>query len=360
MDRRTFLQAASATVALSRSGQLFGESGRRILILGGTGFLGPQVVRAALAGGHEVTLFNRGKTNPDIFPDLEKLRGDRDGGLDALKGRRWDAVVDTSGYVPRIVAQSADLLADSVDRYLFVSTISVYASLASADVNEDAPVGVLDDPTVEKVDGETYGPLKALCEQAVRDRYAERATIVRPGLIVGPGDRSDRFTYWPVRIARGGDVLAPGDGSDPVQFIDVRDLGDWMVRCLEAGTSGTFNANGPPNEYTMRSMLETCIEVARSDARLVWAPRTFLEEQGVEPWGDMPVWVPAGSDFTGAASTDISRAVAAGLTSLPMKDSIAATLEWFRETRGLEDKLRAGMSSEREQALIGMLTAPAG
>ena len=360
MNRRKFLQAASATLALSQSGRLFGETAARILILGGTGFLGPQVVRAASAGGHEVTLFNRGKTNPDLFPDLESLMGDRDGGLSALKGRRWDAVVDTSGYVPRVVDQSAALLADHVDRYLFVSTISVYASLASTNIDEDEPVGVLEDPTVETIDGETYGPLKALCEQVVRDRYGERATIVRPGLIVGPGDPTDRFTYWPVRVARGSDVLAPGDGKDPVQFIDVRDLGEWMVRCLENGTSGTLNANGPQNQLTMRSMIEACKDVSGSDARLVWAPRAFLEEQGVAPWSDMPVWVPAGSDFVGAASTNIERAVAAGLTNRPLKDSIAATLDWFREARDPSAPLRAGLSGEREQALLKLLAAPAG
>ena len=355
MNRRDFIRASAATMAAASWGPALGAGGKKVLILGGTAFLGPQIVKAAQAQGHEVTLFNRGRTNPGQFPDLEQLRGDRDGDLDALKGRRWDAVVDTSGYLPRIVDQSATLLADQVDRYLFISTISVYASLAATGIDEDAPVGTLEDPTVETIDGETYGPLKALCEDVVRKRYADRATILRPGLIVGPGDRTDRFTYWPVRLARGGDVLAPGDGRDPVQVIDVRDLGEWTVHCLEAGTAGTLNANGPPGEADMRRLIETCRDVANSDARLVWAPRAFLDAQGVEPWSDMPVWVPAGGEFAGAAAVSIERAVAAGLRHRTLADSVAATLAWYRSERGIEDPLRAGLSPERERELLALL-----
>jgi 2'-hydroxyisoflavone reductase len=355
MKRRGFLKSAAATVAAAASGPLLGQGGQRILILGGTAFLGPQIVRFALARGHEVTLFNRGRTNPDLFPELERLRGDRDGDLAALRGRQWDAVVDTSGYLPRVVAQSVDLLADSVERYLFVSTISVYASLAEAGIDESAPVGQLPDPTVETIDGETYGPLKALCEEVVRERFGERATILRPGLIVGPGDRTDRFTYWPVRVARGGDVLAPGDGTDPVQVIDVRDLGEWTVHCLEAGVAGTYNADGPPGELDMRSVLAQCLRAADGDARLRWAPTAFLESQGVEPWSDLPLWVPAGSEFAGAAEVNVDRALAAGLRSRPLADTVEATLAWFIAERGLQDPLRAGMSAERERELLELL-----
>jgi 2'-hydroxyisoflavone reductase len=360
MKRRSFLKASAATVAAAACNPLLGRDGQRILILGGTAFLGPWVVRAAQARGHEVTLFNRGRTNPALFPELEKLRGDRDGDLDALRGRRWDAVVDTSGYLPRVVAQSAELLADSVDRYLFVSTISVYASLAATGIDESAPVGELADPKVETIDGETYGPLKALCEQVVRERYGDRATVVRPGLIVGPGDRTDRFTYWPVRIARGGDVLAPGDGTDPVQVIDVRDLGEWTVHCLEAGVAGIYNASGPAGRLDMRATLEACRAAAGAAARLVWAPASFLEAQGVEPWSDLPLWVPAGSDFAGAASVDVDRAVAAGLATRPLAETIAATLAWYRAERGIDDPLRAGISPERERELLAVLTRSAG
>jgi 2'-hydroxyisoflavone reductase len=189
----------------------------------------------------------------------------------------------------------------------------------------------------------------------VRDRYGDRATILRPGLIVGPGDRTDRFTYWPVRLARGGDVLAPGDGGDPVQVIDVRDLGEWTVSCLETGVAGTFNVNGPPGRVDMRRLLETCREVADSDARLRWAPRAFLDEHGVQPWSDMPVWVPAGGDFAGAASVSIERALAAGLTHRSLADTAAATLDWFRAERGLDDPLRAGLAPERERELLSLL-----
>ena len=359
MNRRKFLAASAATLALAGSRGAFAVDRQRILILGGTAFLGPWIVRAALARGHEVTLFNRGRTNPGLFPELETLTGDRDGGLEALRGRRWDAVVDTSGYLPRVVGQSVDLLADRTARYLFVSTISVYASLSRPGLDESAPVGRLEDPTTETIDGETYGPLKALCEEVVRAGFGDRATILRPGLIVGPGDRTDRFTYWPVRIARGGDVLAPGDGADPVQFIDVRDLGEWTVACLEAGAAGTYNANGPAGALDLRTVLEACRAEAGGDARLVWAPTPFLEAQGVAPWSDLPLWVPAGGDFAGANAVSVERAAAAGLRARPLADTVAATLAWYRAERGLEDPLRAGMAPERERELLALLAREA-
>lgn len=329
----------------------------KILILGGTGFLGPHTVRAAVGNGHEVTLFNRGRTNPHLFPELERLKGDRDGDLEALDGRRWDAVIDTSGYVPRIVGLSVDKLKESADRYLFVSTISVYASLATPGIDETAPVGQIDDPATETVDGETYGPLKALCEAVVASGFGERATIVRPGLIVGPGDPTDRFTYWPVRVADGGDVLAPGDGTDPVQVIDARDLGRWIVTCLERSVAGTFNANSPRAGLDMRRLLETCRTVSGSDARFVWASREFLEARGVEPWSNMPVWVPRGSDFAAAADIDVSRAEAAGLTTRSLRSTVADTLAWFRETRDADAGLKAGLKPAMEKALLAALSS---
>jgi 2'-hydroxyisoflavone reductase len=329
----------------------------KILVLGGTGFLGPHTVRAALGDGHEVTLFNRGRTNPGLFPDLEKLKGDRDGDLESLKGRRWDAVIDTSGYVPRIVGLSVDFLRESVDRYLFVSTISVYASLATPGIDETAPVGRLDDPSIETIDGETYGPLKALCEEVVTRGFGDRAAVIRPGLIVGPGDPTDRFTYWPVRVAAGGDVLAPGDGLDPVQVIDARDLGKWMVTCLETQVSGVYNANSPRGSTDMRRLLETCRTVSGSDARFVWASRQFLEARGVQAWSDMPVWVPRESEFAAAADTDVSRAEAAGLTVRSMRSTVADTLAWFRESRGPEAELRTGLTPARQKALLAAWAA---
>src|SRR4051812_22147676 len=282
----------------------------KILILGGTGFLGPQIVDAALARKHTPTLFNRGKTNPGLFPDLEKLQGDRDPnkgeGLKALEGKEWDAVVDTSGYVPRIVKASAELLAKKVKQYVFISTVSVYSDFSKPGVDENSPVGKVADPTDEKATNEAYGPLKALCEQAAEAAMPGHVTNIRPGLIVGPGDPTDRFTYWPVRISKGGDVLAPGSGEDPAQVIDVRDLAAWAITAVERRHVGVFNAVGPARKMTMREMLEGCRQGTGSDARLVWADPAFLEKHEIGAWMDMPVWT--GSD-AGMASISNARAV---------------------------------------------------
>ena len=261
-----------------------------ILVLGGTGFIGPHMVRDALSRGHTVTLFNRGRTNTHLFPELEKLVGDRDGNLTALEGRRFDAVIDNSGFVPRHVRDSAELLADS-GRYMFVSSISAYKDLAPDGITEDYEVGRLDDPTVEEVTGETYGPLKALCEEAVQEVFGERANIVRPGYIVGPGDPTDRWTYWPVRVSMGGDMLVPGTPEDPVQFIDARDLGSWMVGMLENEVGGVYNAIGPVDPLTMGSMLETCREVSAATRSSTGSMpssfriRTCSSPSGIPPWG---------------------------------------------------------------------------
>ncbi len=223
----------------------------RILILGGTVFVGRHLVEAALARGHEVTLFNRGQHGPDLYPGVEKLRGDRDGGLDALRGRRWDAAIDTCGYVPRIVRASATLLANAVDHYTFISSVSVYPEAHTRHLDEDSPVGALDDESVEDVTPETYGPLKALCEQAAEGAMSGRALTIRPGLIVGPHDPTDRFTYWPRRVAQGGEVLAPGRPERPVQIIDARDLAAWTLQLVASGARGVYNATGP--DYWIRA-----------------------------------------------------------------------------------------------------------
>jgi 2'-hydroxyisoflavone reductase len=356
ISRRKFV-GASLACAVAGFRPVFAGKPMKILMLGGTGFLGPHTVRAALRNGHEVTLFNRGRTNPHLFPDLEKLKGDRDGDLAALEGRRWDAVVDTSGYVPRIVGLSVDKLRESAGHYLFVSTISVYASLAAAGIDETAGVGRIDDPATETVDGDTYGPLKALCEDVVTVGFGQRSTVIRPGLIAGPGDPTDRFTYWPVLVAAGGDIVAPGDGLDPVQLIDARDLGKWIVACLEQRVAGTFNASSPRGAMDMRRLLETCRTVSGSDARFVWASRSFLEARGVSAWSDMPVWVPRDSDFAAAADVDVSRAEAAGLTVRPLASTVADTLAWFRETRRGGAELKAGLTPARQAALLKALSA---
>ena len=230
----------------------------KLLILGGTKYLGRHLTESALERGHEVTLFNRGRENPDLFHGkVEKLVGDRDGDLAALKGRKWDAVIDTSGYFPRVVKDSARLLADTVDHYTFISTISVYEDFSQPGIEETAPVGKLEDETVEDIGAGAYGPLKALCEQAVEEVMPGRSLIVRPGLIVGPYDPTDRFTYWPSRIAKGGEVLAPGDGTSPVQFIDARDLAEWVLTMTERKQTGVFNATGPEERLEMKGFLET-------------------------------------------------------------------------------------------------------
>ncbi len=356
--------AALSRLAAAEERAAASDGGRTLLVLGGTAFLGPEVVEAALARGWKVTLFNRGKTNPQLFPDLEKLHGDRDpakgDGLKALEGRRWDAVVDTSGYVPRQVLASASLLAPAVRQYLFVSTISVYADNGKPGADETAAVGTLEDTTVEKVDGESYGPLKALCEQAVEKAMPGRTTVVRPGLIVGPNDPSDRFTYWPVRVAKGGEVLAPGTPQDPTQFIDVRDLGNWIVLMIEKNRTGVYNATGPKQPLPIGELLASCKRVSGSDAAFTWVPNAFLEAQQVAPWSDMPVWVPPVGDMAGFARVSIARGTAAGLTFRPVDDTVRDTLAWWKTVpEERRAKMRAGLGAAREAEVLAAWRAEA-
>jgi 2'-hydroxyisoflavone reductase len=326
----------------------------RILILGGTGFLGPQLVEVARAHGHTITLFNRGKSNPHLFPDIEKLRGDRDGDLEALRGREWNAVIDTSGYVPRIVRASAELLAPAVEQYVFISSISVYANFAKKGIDEQHPVGTLDDKDKDSEDvAAHYGQLKALCEQAAEATMPGRVANIRPGLIVGPGDGSDRFTYWPVRVARGGEVLAPGSGDDDTQYIDVRDLAAWTIAVIEKGYKGVYNAVGPDQPISMKSFLGECQRITGSDAVFTWVPADFLEAQKVAPWMQMPMWVPAKGEDIGFGSLSNRKAVVRGLKFRPLEDTVRATLEWFRSLpEERQAKMRAGLPAEREAEVL--------
>lgn len=325
----------------------------RILILGGTGFIGPYQVRYALSRGHEVTLFNRGKTNPELFPNVEQLRGDRDNDLESLKRRRWDAVIDNSASLPRWVRQSAGLLKDAASTYLFVSSISVYSDNSIVGMDESAPVGVLADTTVEEITGETYGPLKALCEKEAQAAFPEGAIIVRPGLIVGPGDRSDRFTYWPVRVDRGGEILAPGSPEDPVQIIDARDLAEWMIRMVEERASGVYNATGPIRPMLMAEMLYGIRAVTAGDCSFTWVNADFLAQHKVEAWSDMPTWVPPTDGMEGFSRVDCSRALAKGLRFRPLADTARETLEWFKELPAeRQAKLRSGIDPEREAQVL--------
>ena len=330
------------------------REGKRILILGGTGFLGPQLVEVARSRGHSVTLFNRGRTRPHLFPNLEKLRGDRQtGDLEALKGRGWDAVIDTSGYVPRIAKASAELLAPNVGHYVFISTISVYKELPRPGMDESAPLATVEDPTNESV-REHYGALKALCEQAVEAAFPGRTTNIRPGLIVGPDDPTQRFTHWPVRVAQGGEVLAP-PGSDPAQFIDVRDLAEWTLLTIENREFGTFNATGPAKPLTMRELLEACKQASGSNATFTWADAAFLEKHKVRPWMDLPVWVPAQGEMAGMSSVSNAKAMARGLKFRPVGDTARDTLTWFNALppeRQAELRKRAGLPAEREREVL--------
>ena len=323
-----------------------------ILIIGGTRFLGRAIVDAALAQGHQLTLFNRGCTNPELYPEAETLTGDRDGELDSLSGRRWDAVMDTCGYVPRIVRQSAKKLSGEAGLYAFISSLSVYADVSRPGLDETAPVGHLEDEAVEEITGETYGPLKALCEQAVEEAFSGRALVVRPGLIVGPHDPTDRFTYWPQRLAQGGEVLAPGRPERPIRFIDVRDLAEWIVRMVEKGQTGTYNADGPGVPQTMLDLLSTSRSVSGSSATFTWVDERFLLDNGVVPWSEMPLWVPElEPENAGFFAMRSNKAVAAGLGYRPVAETVQATLNWLAG-RSPDWEPRAGISPAREAELL--------
>ncbi|HYE03599.1 MAG TPA: NAD-dependent epimerase/dehydratase family protein [Phycisphaerales bacterium] len=410
--RRTFLRASVVTGLAAGAAGLLGPAGLaaprsvraplRLLILGGTGFLGPAIVAAARARGHTITLFNRGKTEKrtgHTFPDLEHLYGDRDPkvgqGLAALRDRDFDAAIDTSGYVPRIVRASAELLAPNIKQYIFVSSVSVYADNRAPGQDEAAPLATIPDPGNEDFrNPENYGPLKALSEQAAEEAMPGRVANVRPGLIVGPGDPTDRFTYWPVRVAAAGtppwgsEVLAPGAPADPIQVIDVRDLADFLVTLAERGAMGPYNAVGPAGRLTMGALLEACVAAARATApagaggagskspTLTWVPADFLEKHNVSAWQDMPVWIPADQEHAGFATRSNARAVADGMKFRPIDTTVRDTLAWWpgelarrkRVTAELleaarqegkeppkmadPEKLRAGISPEREQEVL--------
>ncbi len=333
----------------------------RILILGGTGFTGPHQVRYALGRGHEVTIFNRGKQKENWPGPVEELIGDRNtGDLKALEGRDWDVCIDNPTTLPFWVRDAAAVLKGKVGQYIFISTISAYAdndkpadeTAATASYTGKDPMAETQDTL--RADMGLYGPLKALSEREARKQFGDGATtIIRPGLIVGPGDETDRFTYWPVRIARGGEVLAPGDGADPVQFIDARDLAEWTIRMAEQRTVGVFNATGPAAPLSVREMLTGIAGALHSDARFTWVAAPFLDTQKVSAWSDLPVWVPGQGDTAGFARRDIRRALAAGLTYRPLATTAVDTLAWFRQQPPeRQAKLRAGLPADREAALL--------
>lgn len=370
-SRRTFIRTSlgvGTALSLGRAQILEGSGWRgrptvrpasralRILILGGTGFIGPHQVRYALARGHSVTLFNRGSNSGMFAPSVEELVGDRMDDLEALRGRDWDVVVDNSARLPRWVRDTAQLLKGSVGRYLFVSSISAYARHDNPGADESAEVQAFhqgDPLEVTEATDATYGALKAASEGEALRAFPGRAIIVRPGLIVGPGDDTDRFTYWPARVHRGGEVLAPGTPHDPVQFIDVRDLTHWMIRLLEDGATGTFNATGPHYPMHFLQMLSGVRAVTPAPVRFTWVDRGFLEGRGVRPWSDLPVWMPPEGATAGFMRRDIGRAMAAGLTFRPLAETARDTLEWWwAESEGRGGNPSAGLSLESEQEVL--------
>lgn len=324
-----------------------------LLIMGGTRFIGPHIIRAAQERGHALTMFNRGKTNPDLFPGVDRLTGDRVAGeLEALEGRSWDAVIDTSAYFPHVVKHALEVFGDQIDHYLLISTISVYDGWDWDGIDEDTPKH---DPLYDKdadLTGETYGPLKVACEERAHEGAPGALTILRPGIVAGPGDHTDRFTYWPARAARGGQMLAPGNPSDPIQYIDVRDLACWILDCLEQRITGTFNTVVPEGSVTMGSLIEASRDAAGEDAAdPIWVDTDFLREH--DATDKCPLWAPADGNTRGLHRVDTTRALDAGMTTRAVQETAADTLDWLREQpESRREDLSAGLSPEREDELL--------
>jgi 2'-hydroxyisoflavone reductase len=361
VSRRNVLKAGAGTALALAAGRLMAQENnpRTLLVLGGTGFIGPHVTEQALARGWKVTHFNRGKRDPDGVESVETLHGDRKGQLDSLKDRHWDAVIDNTGYIPKYCKMSADLLAPNTDYLLFISSISAYASFAKPN-DIGSATGVLENKDQEEITNETYGPMKALCEHYVRDAYGTRSSIVRPGYIVGPLDPTDRFTYWPVRVARGGDMAGPGTAADPIQIVDVRDLAAFMLGLVERRVDGFFNAVTPPGAITMGQLMDTSLKATGAETKITWVDEDFLakflkpEEMNFAPWGPMR------GEEAGGSLTGIEASIKEGLKSRPLDEIVRDTLAWH-ETRPAERKaeLRSGLTAAREAELLAAWRARA-
>lgn len=363
MKRRQFIKTVAGTALAVNAGSIAVVAEKavkplRILILGGTGFTGPFQVQYALSRGHKVTTFNRGKTHPGELPkEVEQLIGDRNGQLDALKGRQWDVVIDNPTTLPVWVRDAAQILKGNVDRYVFISTISVYQD-SKTGVDENSPLQKYEgaDPYKETLESmkangfKLYGPLKALSEKEAEKWFPGKTLVIRPGLIVGPRDESDRFTYWPVRIDRGGEVLAPGKPQDSVQYIDGRDLAEWTIRMVENGNTGIYNATGPASPIGIGAMLDGIKAALKSSAKFTWVDEKFLSDQKVQAWSDLPVW--AGAE-DGITRTSISRALSKGLTFRPLDVTARDTLAWFKSLPpDRQSHPKAGLSPEREAEVL--------
>jgi 2'-hydroxyisoflavone reductase len=361
--RREVLELAGCLAAAAAlPAQALTSKPGSLLILGGTGFIGPHLTQEALRLGWKVTHFNRGKSAPGGTPGVETLIGDRNGQLEALKGRRWDVVIDDTGYVPRQVKQSAQLLAANVGYYLFISSISAYATFATPNA-ETSPTGQLKDPEATQVTGDSYGPMKALCEQYTQEAFKDRACIVRPGFIVGPLDPTDRFTYWPVRVSRGGEMLVPDPPAHPIQVIDVRDLTAWMMQLAQARTAGVFNAVSPPRALTMGDLIRESERASpTSHARISWVPEDFLTAHSKPDELDLPApWAPAGGDTAGLSLVSATRALGTGLRCRPLRDTVRDTLQWFHTLPPeRQAKLHAGLDAGKEAELLRLWHAERG
>ena len=361
ITRRDAIKSGTALAAML-GGPAFAKSKPlRVLILGGTGFIGPHFVQALTEGGHTVTLFNRGKRDPEAKHGVEQLLGDRNDGLESLAGRDWDVVVDNSGYTPKQVKLSAGLLQGHVKQYIFISSIAVYADFDQPPIGEDhklteLPAGV--DSGVFA--GEHYGALKVLCERVVEQTYGRQANIIRPTYICGPGDFSDRFTYWPFRVAQGGQMIAPGTPEDPIQYIDVRDLADFVRVCVERKTGGRYNLVTPPRKVTMGKLLEACKRVTGAETEFAWANAEFLlEQKAIEPgmWAsqEIPIWAPPSGESAGHGLVSSAGAQKKGLKYRSLAVTIRETLEWQKSRPADKQVLKSGFKPEREAALLKML-----
>ncbi len=372
-NRREFVQlsvltagaAGLAATARTRRASA-GEATKplKILVLGGTGLIGPPMVEYALARGHELSLFNRGKTNTHLFPDVERIKGDRNDDISALEelvagGRQWDVVIDNTASLPRWVSESAGLLAGAAHLYLYTSSISAYADSSVPGADETAAVGQISAEdealvlTTKDITGANYGPLKARCEEEARKAFPDKAIVVRPGLIVGPGDYSDRFSYWPIRIFRGGEVMAPGNPGDPVQFIDCRDLGEWYIRLVENKAIGTYNGVGPRSPMSIAGMLYGIRAAVDNEISFTWVDADFLEKHEVAPWMHMTVWVPPVGEYAGFSSSSIQRALDAGLSFRPLATTAKATMDyWNSLPEERRAKPKAGLPADREKEVL--------
>jgi 2'-hydroxyisoflavone reductase len=328
----------------------------KILILGGTNFLGPHLVEELQQQGHEVTLFNRGIQNPSLFPEAEKLQGDREGNLQALEGRKWDAIIDTSGHLPRIVEASAKILARATNHYTFISTIGVYENFHELGIDENYPLAKLEDKNNEEITEKTYGALKAGCEEVIRRYFPNRSLIIRPGLIVGPYDPTKRFTYWSKRIAEGEEVLAPGDPLQNLQFIDVRDLAKWIVSMIQKQATGVYNAVGPAEPISFEQLLQECQKFSQKESTITWVGEDFLLKQNVQDWAELPLWLSTKRNMPGFLHVNIQKAREAGLTFRPLSETISAILE-EDANRGTINP-QTGLTREKEKKLLDLWNLP--